>query len=349
MACEDGGRSAHPLELLMSPTAYRFIALTAAATVASLFSLSACAPDSGDPDSDELTGAPEENVANNEDAVSGSVAVGSTLIATTDVNLRKSASTSASILHVVPNGSKVTVVESAPQNGFYKVKHNGTTGWSYGQYYKAGSTSWGSCTVGGQAGQCISTSACGAGSHSTPGYCDGPSDIQCCTPDGSEPPPSTSKRDAAISRAKSAMGFSYWWGHARFRPEGPTSSNKGSCSGSCPSCSHSGSYGGDCSGLVGKVWQVPSSNSDLTDDSHPYSTVSFNSDTSQWSTVSRSSMKKADAMVYNSNGAGHIFVYESGDGWGSMYAYECKGCSAGCLHNLRTATSAYHGIRRAGY
>ena len=152
----------------------------------------------------------------------------------------------------------------------------------------------------------------------------------------------------AIARAKSAVGFSYWWGHGRFLEAGP-GGKAGSCSGSCPNCSHSGSYGGDCSGLVGKVWQVPSSNDTLSEDSHPYSTVNFDGDTSQWKTVSRSNVKKADAMVYNTGGAGHIFVYSTGDGWGSMYAYECKGCSYGCVAGYRTASSAYHAIRRTGY
>lgn len=160
---------------------------------------------------------------------------------------------------------------------------------------------------------------------------------------------SSAPRDAAISRAISGVGFSYYWGHGRYRPEGPSSSIAGSCSGSCPDCTHSGTYGGDCSGFAAKVWQVPSSNTDLTIDSHPYSTFNFDTDSSQWSTVSRSSVLKADAMVYNDNGAGHIFIYKSGDGFGSMYAYECKGCSTGCVYNLRTASSAYHAIRRAGW
>jgi hypothetical protein len=100
---------------------------------------------------------------------------------------------------------------------------------------------------------------------------------------------------------------------------------------------------------VAKVWQVPSSNTQLTTDSHPYSTADFVNDTSQWKTVSRGSLKQADALVYRSGGAGHIFVYSKGDGWGSMYAYECKGCSAGCVKGYRTASSAYHAIRRSGY
>src|SRR6185503_6827106 len=137
-----------------------------------------------------------------------------------------------------------------------------------------------------------------------------------------QPAPTSGVRDTAIQRAKAGVGFSYWWGHGRWKADGATSSNKGSCSGSCPDCSHSGSYGADCSGFAAKVWQVPSSNSDLATDSHPYSTVNFNQDTSQWSTISRSNLAKGDALVYNKDGAGHIVIYSSGDGWGSMYAYE---------------------------
>jgi hypothetical protein len=32
-----------------------------------------------------------------------------------------------------------------------------------------------------------------------------------------------------------------------------------------------------------------------------------------------------------------------------MYAYECKGCSAGCVKGYRTAGASYHAIRRTGY
>jgi hypothetical protein len=272
----------------------------------SLFVVGGCSAAPDDPDSDDLVGASEEVDARS-DGLSGPVAAGSKLTSTANVNLRTGASTNYQILHVVPLGSQVTVVESTPNNGFYKISHNGTVGWSYGQYYKT-------------------VDSGGSGDSSDP-----------------------SLRAQAIERAKSGKGFSYWWGHGRFKAEGPTSSTAGSCSGSCPNCSHSGSYGGDCSGLVGKVWQVPSSNSELNVDSHPYSTVSFNSDTSQWSSVPRANVKKADAMVYNTNGAGHIFVYDSGDGWNQMYAYECKGCSYGCIAGYRTASSAYHAITRKGY
>ena len=294
----------------MSSIAYRLISLASPVLLGSFLALSGCAPgETGDTDSGELVGA-DETVSANEDPISGSLAVGTTLVSTTDVNLRASASTSAKVLHVIPSGSSVTLQASAPSNGFYKVKHAGVTGWSFGKYYTVKAA---------------------------------PADP------GNPPPPADNARAQAISRAKSAVGYSYWWGHGRFETSGVTAGTKGSCSGSCPSCSHKGTYGGDCSGLAAKVWQVPSTNGVLNDDNHPYSTVDFNSSSSKWSTVSRGSVLAADAMVYNSNGAGHIFMYEKGDGWGSMYAYECKGCSDGCVYNLRTASSAYKAIRRVGY
>ena len=239
--------------------------------------------------------------------MSGSIPTGATLKSTTNVNLRNGPSTSNTILHVVPEGSTVTLLASAPENGFYKVKHNGTTGWTYGQYYTL--------------------------------IDDGQGDA----------PSAGGPRDEAVVRAKSGVGFSYYWGHGSWKAEGPTASTKGSCSGSCPNCSHSGKYGADCSGYVAKIWQVGSGNTDLTVDKHPYSTASFVNDTSQWSTVSRANVKKADALVYNSNGAGHIILFEQGDGWGSMKAYECKGCAAGCVYGIRTASSSYHAIRRTGW
>jgi hypothetical protein len=153
----------------------------------------------------------------------------------------------------------------------------------------------------------------------------------------------------AMNRAESGVGFSYWWGHGAFLPQGPDSSSAGSCSGGCPSCTHTGKYGGDCSGYVAKVWQVPASNSDLANVSHPYSTIDFNKDSSQWSTIDQGSMKTGDAMVYNNGSAGHIFIFDHGDPWGSLYAYECKGCSYGCTAGIRSATTAYHAIRKTGF
>lgn len=155
--------------------------------------------------------------------------------------------------------------------------------------------------------------------------------------------------DKAIARAQDGVGFSYWWGHGRWLGAGPTSSTAGACSGSCPSCSHSGSYGADCSGYAAKVWVVPNSNDQLSVDSHPYSTYNFYNETPYWHVISRGSLARGDALVYNSGGAGHIYIYEKGDPWGSHWAYEAKGCSYGIVHDLRTASSSYKAIRRNGW
>jgi cell wall-associated NlpC family hydrolase len=154
--------------------------------------------------------------------------------------------------------------------------------------------------------------------------------------------------DNAFARASAAVGFSYYWGGGAWQAGGATSSNKGSCSGSCPSCSHSGKYGADCSGLVAKAWQYGAEN--LETNSHQYATSSFVSDLSgHWSTVTRAALKKGDALVYNSGSAGHIVLYEKGDGWGTPTVIECRGCAYGCVHDARTFSSTYHAIRRAGF
>jgi hypothetical protein len=149
----------------------------------------------------------------------------------------------------------------------------------------------------------------------------------------------------AMDRARSGVGFSYFWGGGCWNPD---ASAKGSCSGSCPSCSHSGTWGADCSGYVAKVWQVPRSVATTTC-SHPYSTDNFYNEEREWKTIPRGQARRGDALVYRKNGAGHIFIFDSGDPWGSMKAYEAKGCSYGIVVNSRTASSDYKAIRRTGF
>ncbi len=145
-----------------------------------------------------------------------------------------------------------------------------------------------------------------------------------------------------ISWAQTGIGYSYWWGNGRWRTD---RTQVGSCSGSCPRCRHTGSYGADCSGFVAKVWRVPTS-TPVTTNSHPYSTYHFYNQSTHWNRVNRSTAKQADAMVYRSRSGGHIFLYDRSDPWGTMWSYECKACRSGCVHNLRTASSAYVAIRR---
>jgi hypothetical protein len=237
------------------------------------------------------------------------------LITSADLNLRTAPSTADTILRVIPSGSLVELLDPAPVNNFLHVDHQGLVGWAHRDYL------------------------------------DDVNPPDAGRKDAGGPPtqPPTGTIAAAIERAKSGVGFSYWWGHGRWLPTGPTAANKGACTGGCPDCTHSGSYGADCSGYIGQIWQVPASNNDITIDKHPYSTASFVSDTSLWKTITRDELKLGDSLVYNESGAGHIFLYSSGDGWGSMDAYECKGCAAGCVFNSRTAGTTYKAIRRTGY
>jgi len=247
---------------------------------------------------------------------------------TANVNFRKGAGTTFAVIAVIPSGTIVTLVSATPQNGFLNITFNGTNGWSSATYLTAvTSTGGGSSSSGGSS----------SGGSSSGGTSGGTVNL-----DGPTSP------DNALARAKAAVGFSYYWGGGAWQAAGASSSNKGSCSGSCPSCSHSGKYGADCSGLVAKAWQFGAEN--LETNSHPYSTSSFVSDSSgHWSTVSRASLKTGDALVYNTGSAGHIVLYEKGDGWGTPTVVECRGCAYGCVYDARSFSSTYHGIRRAGF
>lgn len=62
--------------------------------------------------------------------------VGTVLKATSNVWLRKSASTSGTQLDLVQKGETVTVQSALPSNGFLQVKLGSQVGWSYGSYYQ---------------------------------------------------------------------------------------------------------------------------------------------------------------------------------------------------------------------
>lgn len=270
------------------------------------------AGDVGDDTPDGPIVAVDDSEANTASINQGLVANGK-MKTTANLNLRKGAGTGYAVLMVIPSGSTVTLLSTTASNGFLNISFSGSSGWASASYLSEVATT-------------------GGDSGGTSGTVD---------LNGSPSP------DNAFARAKKAVGFSYYWGGGAWTSAGVTSSTAGSCSGSCPSCTHSGKYGADCSGLVAKAWQFGSKA--LETNSHPYSTVSFNGSSSNWKTVSRSSLKKGDALVYNSNGAGHIVLFEKGDGWGTPTVVECRGCSYGCVYNARSFTSNYKGIRRTGF
>ncbi len=238
------------------------------------------------------------------------------------LNLRSGAGTSNPVLAVMPCGSTVDIL-GGPSSGWWNVQYGATAGWSSGAYLVPEAL-FDPTTCGGMA--MMSTDAgmvsMGDGSVSMPGEVAG-----------------------IFTLARSAVGYSYYWGHGSWGTDGL---NHGACAGNCPSCTHSGAYGADCSGFVAKAWQIPGP-SPVTTDAHPYSTYDFYNSTTHWSPVPRASIQPADAMTYNASGAGHILLFESGsDPWGNVWAYEARGCATGIVHDLRVVGTAYIAIRREG-
>lgn len=277
------------------------------------------------------------------------IAIGTVLRTTKEANLRDAPNPNGRVLRVLPSGAELTIVRTTgSSDGFLSVAHQGVQGWVNGAL-----VAWVSGPV---TPQYTVATDLEPFIDTTPDPVPAP-DVKPDEPPPPPPPeeipppppPTPTPRDDAIERAQTGVGFSYWWGGAKWDATGATTANKGACSGVCPECSHSGMNGADCSGYVAKVWQVPEWNSDLTKNQHPYSTYVFVHQSYEWSDVSRDALKKADALVYNTDGHGHILLYDSGDGWGQMWTYESRGCSTGIVHNLRTVPDTYKGIRRDGW
>ncbi|MFI5299322.1 MAG: SH3 domain-containing protein [Polyangiales bacterium] len=265
--------------------------------------------------------APDAAPATDPDAAS-TIAVGGKARTRTNLNLRDGVGTSHAVLTVMPCGSTVDVV-GGPTSGWWNVTYSGTTGWASGTYLVAPAD--------------FLASDCGGGSVDAAG-------IDASGSDGAVASLSPTQAQV-IALAQSGVGYSYYWGHGSWGTDGK---NPGSCSGSCPSCTHSGAYGADCSGFVAKVWQVPSP-SPVTEDLHPYSTYDFVNSTVHWSVIDRSTIKAGDALTYNNGTEGHIMLFESGsDPWGNIWTYEARGCATGIVHNLRVADTTYIAIRREG-
>lgn len=179
--------------------------------------------------------------------------------------------------------------------------------------------------------------------------------------------PPSATRDQLICRAKSGLGFSYWWGGGAWCTNGCSpdySCGKGNCvphagSTGCPKCSHSGSTGADCSGYVARIWNVPSEKP-LKTNYHPYSTYQFYWNKTHWDHIDKSAAKKGDALTYrkltsggsdcaNSSsctGGGHIVIYESGDPYGYSHVNHAKGCLPDIIYENKYIDSKYRARRR---
>jgi uncharacterized protein YraI len=235
-----------------------------------------------------------------------------------NLNLRDAVGTTANILTVMPCGSRVKIL-GGPSSGWWNVQYMTQTGWASGKYLVPEAL--------------FDVSICGGS--------DGGVDLSV--------PPAVDAGGGTVASifalAQLAVGYSYYWGHGSWRDDHTL---LGACSGTCPSCTHTGQYGADCSGFVAKVWQVPAA-SPITTDTHPFSTYNFYNEQVYWKQVPRSTLQPADALVHRTATSGHIALFESGsDPFGNVWLYEARGCATGVVHNLRTVDTTYIAIRKNG-
>ncbi len=152
------------------------------------------------------------------------------------------------------------------------------------------------------------------------------------------PPPMT--RDQVVARAAPGVGYSYHWGGACWQLDG--GGGHGSCSGNCPNCTHSGSYGADCSGYVFKAWQIDGAQSVSTCGHGPYTASSYHTNQTHWTHITRANAKKADALASTT----HVVLVLGGDPWGTPTIDEARGCSYGIQHNVRSLGSEFNASQR---
>jgi MYXO-CTERM domain-containing protein len=154
-----------------------------------------------------------------------------------------------------------------------------------------------------------------------------------------------------LCRGYSALGFSYSWGGECWCADGCepnlSSCSPGDCTVNpggtgCPDCSHSGTYGADCSGFVTKAWQVPDPVAVNACDVFRYVAESFTADSPYWDPVSMSSLQPADAAATTS----HVVLIAGGrDSSGYWDVVEARGCNYGIVHRYRSL-SGFVGARR---
>jgi len=163
------------------------------------------------------------------------------------------------------------------------------------------------------------------------------------SPADSAPPDMT--RDEIICRGQSGVGNSYWWGGECWCRNGcsrDTSCDTGVChrtgSSGCPDeCYHTGSHGADCSGFVSKCWQVPNAVSTEACGAARMVASDFHYEHSWWNIISRSSLRRGDAMASTH----HVVLFEARTGSGGYTVYEAMGCyTPGIVHQTRSSMSS---------
>lgn len=82
----------------------------------------------------------DEEVESSQEGVSGTLPVGTVLKTTGNLNFRTGPSTGYRVIRVLYKGTEVPTVSKDPSNGYYQIEHDGTVGWSHGNYLMVVST-----------------------------------------------------------------------------------------------------------------------------------------------------------------------------------------------------------------
>ena len=156
-----------------------------------------------------------------------------------------------------------------------------------------------------------------------------------------DPPPEPV--EDILCRATSAVGYSYAWGGecwcaASCSPDFGRC-GAGSCSGNCPSCTHSGTYGADCSGFVSRAWQVPRAIAVDACGTDRYVASNFTSNHAYWDIVSN--RRPGDAAATSS----HVVLVVGDCNSSGCDVVEARGCSYGIIRR-RKDLSGYSKARR---
>lgn len=146
-------------------------------------------------------------------------------------------------------------------------------------------------------------------------------------------------RHEIAARAHSAVNGNYYWGGESWYPFGDTDSSR------------TNGKGADCSGLVIKAWEVPSTFYYPFEVSGTrYTTADLWGTSSYWSQVT--SPERGDIYVRHnfSTGNGHTFIYDKDSGYTARpWAYEAYNSTYGIRYWIRPAEdlSQYRIKRRA--
>src|SRR5581483_10054526 len=130
--------------------------------------------------------------------------------------------TTHAIVTAMPCGSRVDLL-AGPSTGWWNIRYMSQTGWSSGAYLVAeGAFDPALCMMPVpvmDAGMSMGTDA-GMFTGGDTGTTGMPGEVA-----------------SIFALARLGVGYSYYWGHGSWGTDGM---NPGSCSGSCPSCTHSG-------------------------------------------------------------------------------------------------------------